>query len=463
MTRFSSLNRRHFLKRLASATAVAAAFPTIIPASARGAAGTVAPSNRITLATLGTGPRCIDVLKGALKQADAQVVAVCDVKADQRAKGSQLVNEKYGNQDCRTYENFQEVLARKAIDACIIGSPDHWHVIMGLQAVRAGKDIYVEKPMGCSLEEDQLLRKAVQKYRRIFQFGTQQRSDRKFRLACELVRNGRIGKLKHVNVWCPGSTPGGSTQEVPVPAGLDYNAWLGPAPFKPYREHLCDSAGETKTWWFNSDYALGFIAGWGIHPLDIALWGGGDLLNGRVEIEGPARYPTAGACNTATTWDLNLQFASGVTMTFVGVPNGGNNGKATGEAWAHEAEWKERYGKLDTHGTAFEGTDGWIMVNRGRLASNQASLPETPESELPLKLKVSSDHVRDFLDSIKSRQPTVSPVEEAVRGDALCYASDIAGRLARKVTFDLAQEEFVKDRTANKLLDRRTPRKPWKF
>src|SRR5205807_10105778 len=179
-------------------------------------------------------------------------------------------NRQYQNRSCATYADFREILARKDIDAFLIATPDHWHVPVALAAVRAGKDIYLEKPMALSLTEDWTLRREVHRHRRIFQFGTQQRSSRIFRLACELVRNGRIGKLKHIIVWAPGSSPGGPTTQVPVPPGLNYEMWLGPAPFRPHTQDLCSADGAKKTWWFISDFALGFIAGWGIHPIDIA-------------------------------------------------------------------------------------------------------------------------------------------------------------------------------------------------
>ena len=208
---------------------------------------------------------------------ECRIVAICDVKTDALEKTKGRVDGQYQNQDCKTYKDFRQIVARKDIDAFVVASTDHWHVLHALAAVRAGKDVYVEKPLGLSLEEDQALRKEVQQRGRIFQFGTQQRSDRKFRVACELVRNGHIGKLKHINIWAPGSKPGGSTRQVPPPPTLDYDFWLGPAPMKPYTENLTAWEIWNKTWWFISDYALGWIAGWGIHPMDIALWGAGDL------------------------------------------------------------------------------------------------------------------------------------------------------------------------------------------
>ncbi len=462
-TKQSAVSRRQFLQYATGAGLTALAFPAIIPSSALGTDGATAPSNRITVACIGAGPQGTAVMGGFLAQKNARVLAICDVKKEQREQAVARVNAQYQNQDCQAFLDFREVLARPDIDACLIATPDHWHVPAAVAAARAGKDIYLEKPIGCSLGEAQLLRKAVQDARRIFQFGTQQRSDRKFRLACELARNGRLGKLNTIYVWAPGSTPGGSTQLAPVPPTLDYDRWLGPAPFRPYAEHRCDADGATKTWWFDSDYALGFIAGWGIHPIDIALWGAGDRMRGRVEIEGTGSYPREGACNTATTWDVRLQFGSGLKLVFSGTPNGSNSGKPTGEAWPHADEMRARFGAITTHGTVFEGSDGWARVQRGDLATNPASLAEAEANSFPIQLKNSTDHVRNFLESVASRQPAISPIEDAVWGDTLCQISDIAARLGRKLTFDFATERFLNDADANRRLEVREMRAPWKL
>jgi predicted dehydrogenase len=301
----------------------------------------------------------------------------------------------------------------------------------------------------------------VHRHKRVFQFGTQQRSGRLFRFACELVRNGHIGKLKHINAWSPGSAPGGSTQVVPVPAGWDYDMWLGPAPYKPYTENLAVASGGKKTWWFNSSYALGFVAGWGIHPMDIAAWGGGDLLNGPIEVEGRGTFYAEGACDTATVWNINMTFGSGVTLKFVGLPNGGNAGKPTCDTWPQEAEWKQRYRRITDHGTAFEGTDGWVHVDRTGLNLQPENLIDVDESTLKVQLTKSPDHVRNFLDCVKSRADTVCPIDESVWSDTLCELSDIAIRLDRMVVWDVKKERFINDKEANLRLLPREMRKPW--
>jgi predicted dehydrogenase len=392
---------------------------------------------------------------------NAQVVAVCDVKQDQLRAAQKAVNDHYKNSDCAAFADFRQVLERKDIDACLIATPDHWHVPLALQAVRSGKDIYLEKPMGLTMEENWALRKECVKRNAIFQFGTQQRSTRIFRLACELVRNGYIGSLKHINVWAPGSAPGGSNKVVPPPAGLDYDRWLGPAPSKPHTENLCSDDSGAKTWWFKSEYALGFIAGWGIHPIDIAAWGAGDLFRGPIGIEGRGTFYGEGACDTATVWNIDFTFGSGVSMKFVGVPNGGNQGLGTCDKWLQEEEWKSRYRRITSHGTAFEGTGGWVHVDRDGINLQPENLIDQDPAKFSVKLASSSNHAGNFVDSVLSRKPTVCPIEESVFSDSLCHLSELAIRLNTKLTWDPDKEKFVDSQQANLRLRARKPRAPW--
>jgi predicted dehydrogenase len=455
------LTRREFLGTTACALA-AATFPSIIPSSALGRDGTVAPSNRINVGVIGCGPQGRGDMLNFLAQEDCRVVAVCDVKTDQLGIARQAVNDSYENQDCRTYHDFRELVARRDIDACLIATPDHWHVLAALAAVNSGKDVYLEKPLGVTLEEGQVLRAAVRRKKRVFQFGTQQRSSKNFRLAAEMARNERIGKLRHINAWAPGSAPGGSRKQVPPPPELDYDLWLGPAAFSPHVENRCIADSSLKTWWFKSDYALGFVAGWGIHPLDIALWGGGELLGGSVAVEGRGNFRLAeGECDTATIWEVDYAFASGLTMKFVGVPNGENDGKPTGEPFLHRDTWAQRYRRIENHGTAFEGTDGWVHVDRTGINLQPEDLVHLDPESLRIKLPRSSNQARNFLDCVKSRAETISPIGTAVTADALCHIADIAIRLGRKLTFDFKTETFVNDVSANQRLKVRPMRKPW--
>ncbi len=458
------LTRRDFVRRATVASLAAAVFPTIIPGSALGKNGAIAPSNRITLGVIGCGPQGRGDLGGFLNEADCQVLAVCDVKKDQIELGRQAVNQKYGNDACQTHHDFRELVARKDIDACLIATPDHWHVLTALAAVNSGKDIYLEKPLAITLAEGQALRKAVRQRQRVFQFGTQQRSSRNFWRACQLVRGGHIGKLQQINVWAPGSTPGGSLKTTSPPAGLDYDLWLGQAPMTPYTENRCTDASNLKTWWFISDYTLGFISGWGVHPLDIALWGGGDLLGGRVEVSGRGTFRnTEGACDTATVWEVDYAFSSGLKLNFVGVPNGGNQSQPTGDPFMHQKEWQQRYRRIDSHGTAFEGSSGWVHIDRTGINLQPEDLIDVPPKEYRGGLTSSPGHVRNFLDCIKSRADTVCPIEAAVAADTLCHLADIAIRLGRKLKFDFATEQFIGDEAANQRLKLRPMRTPWQI
>jgi predicted dehydrogenase len=397
-----------------------------------------------------------------LSQADCQVVAVCDLKNDQLEQACSAVNGQYGNKDCRTYHDFRELVQRKDIDACLIATPDHWHVLTALAAVNSGKDIYVEKPLALTLEEGQALRSALRKKQRVFQFGTQQRSGRLFRFASELVRNGAIGDLKHINVWAPGSAPGGSRMEMPPPPGLDYDFWLGPTLFVPHTQDRCTADNARKTWWFISNYTLGFISGWGIHPMDIALWGGGPGLGQTVSAEGRANFRFAdGVCDTATIWEIDYAFGNGVALKFVGVPNGGNSEKATGDPFLHAEEWGQRYGRISTHGTAFEGSSGWVRIDRNGIQLQPESLTDLREENFNTKLTNSPDHARNFLDCVKSRAETVCPIEAAIAVDTMCHIGEAAIRLDRKVTFDFNKEHFVNDSEADHRLKCRPMRKPW--
>jgi predicted dehydrogenase len=453
--------RRNFLKQTAGFALTAAALPSLLPASALGKSGKVAPSNRVVVGCIGVGPQGQGDMGNFLNQNDAQVVAVCDVLDSHLQQARNRVNQHYQNSDCRTYGDFLEVVARRDIDAFLIATPDHWHVLAALAAVRAGKDVYVEKPMGIHLAEDWALHKEVHHHKRVFQFGTQQRSSRTFRFACELVRNGRIGKLKHINVWSPASAPGGSTEVAPVPAGLNYERWLGPAAARPYTQNLCLDQTTPKTWWYISQFALGFIAGWGIHPMDIAVWGGGGLLSGPVEVQGRGTFHAEGASDTATAWNIDMKFGSGLTLRFEGTPNHPYPDAPNCDIWEHKQEWSQRYRRICEHGTAFEGTDGWVHVDRTGINLQPESLIDEDEKTFKVQLTRSPDHVRNFLDCVKSRADTVCPIDESVWSDTLCHVSDIAIRLDRKVVWDRKKERFIGDEEANLHLRRYPMRKPW--
>jgi len=454
--------RRHFLKQTC-VLAFSAALPVITPGSALGRAGRPSANDRIGVGCIGVGPQGQGDMGNFLNQKDAQVIAVCDVMQDHLNQARDRVNQHYQNRDCATHADFRELLARKDIDAVLIATPDHWHVLTAIAAVRAGKDVYLEKPMGLNLTEDWALRKEVHRHKRVFQFGTQQRSSRTFRLACALVRNGCIGKLQRINVWSPASAPGGSTRPAPVPPGLDYEFWLGPAPARPHTEDLVAGSGGKKTWWYVRDLAVGFIAGWGIHPLDIAVWGGGDLLSGPVEVDGRGTFHAEGICDTATAWNVNMKFGSGVALRFEGTPNHPNPEAPSCDLWEHEQEWKQRYRRITDHGTAFEGTEGWVHVDRSGINLQPENLIDLNEDTLKVQLTRSPDHSRNFFDCVRSRRETVCPIDESVHSDSLCHLSEIALHFNRKLVWDPQAERFPGDEQANLRLLSRGMRGPWKL
>ncbi len=435
------ITRRDFGRRTLAA-ATAAAFPMILPSSALGLAGTVAPSNRVTVGCIGVGDRGRYLLGNMLQAPGTQVVAVCDVKTDCREQARKMVNDYYEHEDCAAYLEHEAITGRDDVDACIIGSCDHWHALHALAATEAGKGVFCEKPLSVCMEQNQALRAAVRRHKTVFQFGTQQRSDAKFLQACELVRNGRIGELKTINVWSPASESGGPVEEAPVPDNLAYDRWLGPAPFTPYTKDRDSNAW----WWFIDDYALGFIAGWGIHPLDIALWGAGDMMRTPVVVEGAGAFPEEGLCNTATDWKISLKYDSGVALDYRSEP--------APDAWA------ARYGLSTGHGTAFEGTDGWVAVNRSAITASRPELARDKIKDDEIRLYRSRHHIRDFVDSVRDGSDPVSPVEDAVNGDAICHICDIAIRLQRPLRWDSVAERFENDEEATARLTRPI-RAPW--
>lgn len=433
------IDRRTFLKRVGHGAAGLVAAPYIVPASALGKDGAVAPSNRITVGCIGVGGMGTYDMNAFMGLADVQVVAVCDVKKDRRDGAQQQVNAKYGQQVCAAYNDFRDLVARDDIDVVSIASNDHWHVLHALAAVRAGKDVYVEKPLGLSMEQIWTLREAVHRYGRSFQFGTQQRSMPNFRFACELVRNGRIGRLHAIKVSAPsgfGERTGGPGYDIaPVPDGFDYDFWLGPAPAAPFTPKRVINPH----WFHITDYALGYIAGWGIHHVDIAQWGNGTELSGPVEVEGSAVFPANdGLCDAALNWDVTLKYENGVRLHYTS--DGGPN----------------------RHGILFEGSDGAVFVNRTEFDANPKSLLKERIGEKEIHLPVSTNHQRNLIDCVKSRAQTVCPIDVAIRSDTICHLSDIAVRLGRKLKWDPQREQFPNDPEANRML-KRCMRSPWRL
>jgi len=430
--RQAGMSRRDFLVKSTAAASSLIGFPYIVSASALGKERQVAAGERIVMGVLGVGGRGTAIMRTFLALSDAQVVAVCDVNKDRCQQARKIVDEKYGKKVCKTYHDFYELLARPDIDAVLIASPAFWHVLMATEAARQGKDMYMEKPVGMSLAEGKILRQTIHRYERVFQLGTQQRSDHNFRFACELARNGRVGKIHTIRVGVPGRVSNKKFPQKPVPAGLDYKAWLGPAPWSPYTDAILYGGAHERI----SLYSLGFISAWGIHHLDIAQWGNGTELTGPTEVEGKAVFPDEGVLDCANSWEVNLRYPNGVTIHFT------DNLK-------------------NTQGVRFEGEDGWVFVNRfGISASTESILKETIGPD-EIHLPVSNNHSKNFLDCVRTRQQTISGVDAAVRSDTLCQLSDIATRTQRKLTWDAAKEQIVGDVQASRYLSPRPMCSPW--
>jgi len=434
------MNRRQFFKKV-TATSVLLSFPTIIPVSVLGKHGHTAPNSRINMGCIGVGNMGSGHVRSFLGQPDVQMVAVCDVQKQHRDRAKALVDRHYQHQDCATYNDFRELLARDDIDAVMMATPDHWHVLIGVEAARQGKDLYFEKPLGLSIEEAKVMREAVKRNDVIFQFGTQQRSDERFRFACELVRNGKIGELETIMIGSANykQIPDQPTQ--PVPEGFDYNFWLGPAPWAPYTYQRC-----TRNWTLIYDYSLGCVSGaWGIHQVDIAQWANNADHTYPPEVEGSGTFPKEGFYDTAIAWEVEHRYANGVRLIHADMPT------ALKRAWQFKLHWM---------GILLTGTEGWIYVCRDFMDAHPKSLLRVKIGPNEIQLPVSRDHRRNFLDAVKAHQQPLCPIDVATRSDIICHHADIAMRLGRKLHWDAEKEEFINDADANRLMSR-PMRSPW--
>jgi len=447
-------------RRPPCAAAAPFAAPHVITSAALGAGKVPPASERVTLGYIGAGGRGNALISQFLRVPQAQSVALCDCFTSRQKRTAEAVDRFYaerqkgGYRGCAFSGDFRELLARNDIDAVVIATPDHWHVPAALAAVRAGKDVYVEKPLGMAVRWNQQLRETVLRYGAVFQYGTQQRSNAKFRMACELVRNGYIGKLERIEAWCPGMTApewyektskgGGSTEAIPVPEDLDYDTWIGPAPMSPYTKDRCTEWGAYHVY----DNALGFIAGWGAHTLDIAQWGNDTDHTGPVEYEGTGRIPTVGIFDTISEWDIHCRYANGVKMRFM-------NAKTANPVVS-------AYRKFHDHGTTFFGTEGWVSLDRGGLFASDEKLLKLELEPGDVRLYESHNHYANFVDCVKTRAPTVSPVKAAVQSDIISHLSDICIRSRRKIAWDPEKEIVIGDEDASRMLNR-SLRSPWRL
>jgi predicted dehydrogenase len=401
---------------------------------------------------IGVGGRGSAVMNGFVQHEDVRFLAIADAYQDRRDRVKAQLNQRYGAQVTEAYGDFREVLKRDDIDGVVVCTPDHWHVPVAVYAARAGKDMYVEKPLGVSMAWAQTLRKTVKRYGNVFQYGTQQRSDGNFRMACELVRNGYIGEVKRIEAWCPDISEQfnafhvkqyGSTDPSPVPETLDYDMWTGPAPMHPYTVDRCTCYGTYHCY----DFALGFIAGWGAHPLDIAQWGMDMDHTSPVSYEGSGTLPTQGLYDTVSQWDIQCHYASGLPMRFM------SERTAKAVVMQYRQQWV-------SHGTTFFGEDGWVSVDRTGLYTSDPKLKQIKLKANEVHLYHSPAHHRNFVDCIKTRKPCICPLESAIRSDTISHMSDLCVRLSRPIQWDPNKEAIKDDEHAARLLNR-PMRSPW--
>lgn len=443
------MKRRDFIKNSALAGSILG-FPTIVPASVF---GKNAPSNKINIGQIGCGriARYHD-LPGTWIHDVARIVAVSDVDSKRLQEGKELVEEYYTQKmgkpyiNVKQYGDYKEMLLDKDIDAVIISTPDHWHSQPAMEAALAGKHIYLQKPTSLTIKEGRQLVEVVKKTGVVLQLGTQQRSSEQFRMAAELVRNGRIGKLHTVRIGLPGDPSGPDAPEMPIPKNLNFDMWLGSTPIIPYSEiGVHPQEGYDRPGWLrHENYGAGMITGWGQHHFDSAAWGMDTELTGPRFLEAVAEFPRSGFWNVHGDFMVKAEYDNGITMfTSGGYPNG----------------------------IRYEGTEGWIWVSRGDYVASasdpvaqgesakalDASDPKILQSIIgpdEIQLQRSDSHHGNWLEGIQNEATLLSPVEIGHRACSVCLISHIAMKIGRRLEWDPQTERFVNDGEANSYLSR---------
>ncbi len=417
------ISRRQLLKRVPAAGAgLGALIGLKVPLWAAEPSRPAPPSESIVLGFIGVGGMGSGHLGAFLGRNDVRIAAVCDVDENHRNAARARVGG-----DCAAYNDLRELLDRKDIDAVVIATPDHWHALATIYACQAGKDVYCEKPFSLTIEDGRAMVNAVRRYGRVFQTGSQQRSEAGFRIACEAVRHGRIGKLHTVRTGIGGNPTCGWEPDSDPPPGLDWNLWLGPAPWRPYNKRRCHF--DFRWYW---DTGGGMMCDWGHHHNDIAQWGIGADGSGPVEITGWGIFPTEGLFECPTQFEATYRYPNGITLICA----------------------------TRSHGVRFEGSDGWVHVDRGFL---EASDPEIIEDylrpgEQPLPRSVG--HHQDWLDCIKSRKRPICDAEIGHRSVTVCHLGNIAIRTGRKLVWDPVAERITNDEALNRWLGK-PYRPPW--
>lgn len=424
----TKISRREFLRHTTAAVTTTVAIPYIIPSSALGADSATAPSEKITMGGIGVGGMGTYDLKNFLEENDVQVLAVCDVDAEHRNKARDLVNEKYNNRDCASYNDFYELLARDDIDTLMIATPDHWHALIALAGAKSGKDMYCEKPISLTIAEGRVVADTMKRYGIVYQSGTQRRSIRSFSFAVEIARSGKIGRLHTIHTNLSAGPSCGVEKPQPVPEGFDYDRWLGPAPYEPYTPKRCHGSFR----WI-LDYSGGKLTDIGAHFNDLAQWGNDSELTGPIEYEGWAKFPKDGLFNTPTNFEVIATYSDGVNMIM--------NDKLP-------------------RAVKFVGDEGWVSVD------DDGNVDARPKSILKLRkfqqhsYAYMKGHHRNFLDCVKTRAKTIAPPEVAHRSTTTCHIGNICLRLGRKVKWNPETERFINDPEANRMISR-AMRSPW--
>lgn len=433
------MDRRNFIKA-AAATAVV---PVLVPSSVF---ARPAPSDTLQFGCIGVGRQGQADMQELIYrglEAGARVTAVCDADAHRLQDAQWLAEKIYTLETGKeaagsvaAYRDFRELLARKDLDGVLIVTPDFWHAAHAVAAAEAGKDIYLEKPLTYSIAEGKALVAAVRRHKRVLQVGSQQRSSIHFLMACEMARNGRVGKLHTVRAWLPEDQGAGDARPTPVPPNLDYDAWMGPtapAPFAEDRVHP-QTSYERPGWLQIEPYCLGMITGWGSHMIDIAQWGHGSELTGPVSVEAAAEFPGRGLFDVHTKFKAEAVYADGVRLIM-----------ETG----------------DPAGVRFEGDQGWVFVQRGAIKASDPEILKWKPGQGDVKLEQSGNHMKNFLEAVRARRDPIAPVEVGHRSNSICVMTHIAMKLGRKLAWDPITETFTGDDEANRRLDY-PHRAPWK-
>ena len=441
------MQRRQFLAQAAQATA-SLVLPTLVPSSVLGKR---APSNRITVATIGTGRQLMGVnLPQLLALPDVQLVAVCDVDSWRMNQAKQVVDAHYAGQTksgqykgCAAVSDFRAILQRKDIDAVMVSTPDHWHVPMGIRAAQAGKHLCIEKPLSLSIQQGRQLALAVEKHRIIARVDSEFRSLRPYNQAVELVRNGAIGRLQKIDITFPGDPePVRVTPDMAVPKELDYEGWLGPAPFVPYTEARVHKPNDVKGrpgWMRVNTYAQGMIANWGGHLFDIAQWANNSEYSGPVEVEGRGEFPR-GLWNTMINFSVRYRYANGVELSASQQPN-------------------------SKPSIRFTGTDGWLLLDGypPKTSASNAAILSQPLKAGALDLSGTLGDKADFIAGVKNNRPTLEPIEVGHRTISISQLGLIACQLEEKLSWNPETETFTGNNAANALLVPPLYRSQWQI